>query len=198
LDVAQHRLDPVEPPGPRSLRMKLGWCAARESNLQPTDQETLTAASTKLLSSRALQEQATTCDENPRASPGTCGHAKERETGPLVPFTSTGTAYPLRGRRGRAHRVPRAPARGTDRDPDRMAWTAPTAPAFSGRLGAVPADPRLYCLRENQDGEQVIDVRRLELTRRTGRWPRFLTPAKALRSEGMPHDQRARCVNRPR
>jgi len=37
LDVAQHRLDPVEPTGPSSLRMKLSWCAALESNQEPTD-----------------------------------------------------------------------------------------------------------------------------------------------------------------
>jgi hypothetical protein len=37
LRVAQHRLDPAEATGLSPLRMKLGWCAAKESNLQPTD-----------------------------------------------------------------------------------------------------------------------------------------------------------------
>ena len=85
------------------------WCAAKESNLQPTDQETITAASTKRLSRSVLWKLASICAESERASAGIREHPKERKAGPLVPFGMDGAATAL---------LARSRSRGCDADPD--------------------------------------------------------------------------------
>ena len=73
------------------------WCAAKESNLQPTEQETLTAASTKRLSRNASRKPAKTCVRSARASEGTVGDPKERQAGPPVPHLSRSAASTVPG-----------------------------------------------------------------------------------------------------
>ena len=69
--------------GPRCV----SWCAALESNQEPTDQETLTAASTKWLSHSVFRRLARHYVRRARVLRGTQGDAKERKTGPVVPFS---------------------------------------------------------------------------------------------------------------
>ena len=116
--------------GPRNIcaYARLSWCAAKESNLQPTDQETLTAASTKRLSRKVLRELARSCSGDGWASSGIHGY-------------SVSTPWSRRSCASRALHGASLP--GTDRYPHRSAWSARPQglpPRFRARLSR-PARP---------------------------------------------------------